>query len=385
MQITEKEKQEFRKIYIQDPEYAAGAPGRINLIGEHTDYNEGYVLPVAIDKKITYLASARQDGKIALFSKNFNEKEEFSIKDIPPKKGSWGDYARGPLKVFQDKGFLIKGMNVLIEGDIPVASGLSSSAAMEVGMSVLLKNINSLDVTALDIIKLSQKAENEFVGVSCGIMDQFASCLCKKDNALFLDCRDLGYKNIPFDTGDVKLIVCNTKVKRELKDTAFNKRRQECSEAVRILAKYIPSVKSLRDVSIEDLEKYQEKLSGDTAKRCRHVISEDQRVLDAVRFLQNSEIENFAQLLFGSHKSLRDLYEVSCPELDAMVDISLKEKGVLGARMTGGGFGGCSIALAKKENVLDFCRNVSEKYINKTGIYPEIYPVEISSGAMNLS
>ena len=383
MQITEKEKQEFKKIFGHDPEYAVRAPGRINLIGEHTDYNEGYVLPVAIDRKITYIASVRQDGRIALFSKNFNEKEEFSLKEIPSKKGNWGDYARGPLKIFLDKGFLVKGMNVFIEGDVPLASGLSSSAAMEVGMSVLLKNINNLDIVPLDIIKMSQKAENEFVGVSCGIMDQFASCLCKKNSALFLDCRDLEYKNISFDAGDAKLIVCNTKVKRELKDTAFNKRRQECSEAVNILGRYIPSIKSLRDVSINDFQKYQEKLVGDTAKRCLHVLNENQRVLDAVKFIQNSEIEKFAQLLFESHKSLRDLYEVSCPELDAMVEISLNEKGVLGARMTGGGFGGCAIALVKKENVAGFCRSVFDKYKNKTNIDPEIYPVEISDGAMN--
>jgi len=389
MDRIEKDTEIFRKSFGIEPEVMVRAPGRVNLIGEHTDYNEGFVLPVGIDRDIVYLGSARKDRKVVLYSLNFNQREEFSLDFIPPRSGKWSDYPRGVLKIFsdwilsaEDRVLPFKGMNLLIEGNVPIAAGLSSSAAMEVGMAATLQKLNNLDIPSLELIKLARKAENEFVGVSCGIMDQFISCLSRKGYCLFLDCRSLEYEYIPLNLGDVKIAICNTKVKRELANTFYNKRRSECTEGLKVLQKYLPQIKSLRDVELEVFRSYEDLLPEDIRKRLRHVITENQRVLDSLKALKENNLQEFGRLLYASHESLKNLYEVSCEELDIMVNIAREIDGVTGSRMTGAGFGGCTIALVRESAVEKFIDTVYEKYFALTGIKPEIYICESQNGAL---
>ena len=349
------------------------APGRVNLIGEHTDYNEGFVLPVAIGVYTRVAIGPRSDRKLDVHSEDFSESVEFDLDEPDPRAtGHWSDYVRGVAVTIDRSGHRLRGANILIQGEIPTGAGLSSSASVEVAVGyALIKNIG-LSVDLVELARLAQRAENEFVGARCGIMDQFTCCLGRAGHALRLDCRSLDYRPVPI-AGEVRLVICNTMVKHEIAHGEYNQRRAECEEGVRILAKKLPGITALRDVSLADLNRHGGYLHRVIYKRCRHVITENARVIDAAASLVSGDLIKFGRLMYESHRSLRDDYEVSSPELDTMVKLAREAEGVYGARMTGGGFGGCTINLVKADKVDDFKRLIATGYEQVTGIAPEIY------------
>ncbi len=358
------------------------APGRVNLIGEHTDYNEGFVLPLAIDREIIIAFQARSDRLVSLYADNFSSSCQFSLDKIKyEEKESWPNYVKGVIHLLQEQGTRLTGMNMLLWGDIPPGAGLSSSAALEVAVALSLQWLNGLERDPLETIKLCQRAENEFVGVNCGVMDQFASLKGERNKALFLDCRSLDYRAVPLPDEGFRIVVCNTKVKRDLANSEYNKRRRECKEGVSYLKKSLPGIKTLRDVEEDDFQRCQDSLPRVIRKRCRHVIEENARVLQAVAALERGDLRRLGQLMNASHRSLRDKYEVSCAELDLMVEMAGETEGVLGARMMGGGFGGSTVNLVEEDKVAKFRRKVSSGYREKTGITPEIYICRAGEGA----
>lgn len=373
---------QFEKIFGKKPVLKAEAPGRVNLIGEHTDYNDGYVLPIAIQYKVTVLVAPRMDGMVHIHSADFGKTVSFSLREplTRDSNAQWSDYGKGVIAEFLKLGHSFPGMDLYFTGDVPIASGLSSSAAVEVAFASALRAIDKIPISDIELIQLCQRAENEFVGMKCGIMDQFISCLGKEGHALFLDCRSLEYELVPFPSHLYDVVILNTKKQRELHGSDYNERRSRCEEGVRLLQKYLPEIKALRDVSVDTFQKYAKSLPEIVRKRCQHVVEENQRVLDFVHALKENDTSLLGNLLLQSHESLRTLYEVSCRELDLMVEISMATEGVLGARMTGAGFGGCAIALVKKGNEEKLKQNVLERYPKDTGIQPEVYISAPSQG-----
>ncbi len=401
--LSDRLEQEFNVRFGHQPEFIVSAPGRVNLIGEHTDYNDGYVFPVAIDKYLNIAASKRSDRQVHLHALDMDEECIFSL-DTPDdaETPAWSTYLKGVAhllqeQVLQEVGHTLKGMSAVITGDVPIGAGLSSSAALEVASSLAFLGvcgleidgigINSNDEIALielqptELAALCQRAENEFVGVNCGIMDPTISLLGKTDHALFLDCRSLEYKQVPLDLADMLLVICNTNVKRELASSKYNKRRAECEKGVEILQQWMPSITSLRDVTLEDFKKYEAELPQITQKRCRYVIEENTRVQSAVTALTTKDISTFGTLMNASHAGLRDAYEVSCDELNALTEIAQSIDGVLGARMTGAGFGGCTVNLVYENAVEEFRDKVMREYPRRTGIEPDIYVCNVGDGA----
>lgn len=366
---------------------AAKAAGRVNLIGEHTDYNDGFVMPMAIDREMVMVAQANGEQIVRIYSADFDASVEFSLDDIQKDAvETWSNYPRGVLKLLQEQGYPLKGMNLVMSGDVPQGAGLSSSAALEVATVYTAKLVSGFDIDGVETAKLSQKAENTFVGVNCGIMDQFISALGQQDHCLFLDCRSLEYDLVPLPSrDDYKIVICNTAVKRGLVDSKYNERRSQCEEGVRILKEYLPEITALRDVTVEQFEQYKDRLPAVVAARCQHVIYENQRVLDSVKALRAGEIAEFGQYMNESHASLRDLYEVSCPELNLMVDLARMIPGVVGARMTGAGFGGCTVNLVRADAVDEFLAKVPTEYRAKTGLEPEVYITTAENGAEKIA
>jgi galactokinase len=360
------------------------APGRVNLIGEHTDYNDGFVLPAAIEFYCWVAAAARKDGKVAIYSENFNETVEASLDSLTPLgKKHWANYPLGVAWVLRQAGKPLTGANLYIAGEVPLGAGLSSSAAIEVAVGLALVSVSGLAVDRTELAQLCQKAENEFVGARVGIMDQFVSCHGRASHALMLDCRSLEYELVKLPA-NVQLVMCNTMVKHELASGEYNARRAECEEGVRILRTALPEIRALRDVTLAQMEAHRQKLSPKVFARCRHVITETERVKSAVETLRRGDSKALGALLQDSHRSLRDDYEVSCKELDLMVEIAVAQPGLIGARMTGGGFGGCTINLVESAAVSNFKRNVAEEYSSKTGLTPEIYVSPASEGAQQM-
>ena len=361
------------------------APGRVNLIGEHTDYNDGFVFPAAIDFYTQVAAGPRDDGKLSIFSANYNEQVELDLLNsaLKPKK-HWSDYVCGVAAMLLFSGQRITGANLLIESNVPLGAGLSSSAALEVAVAIALLGISGLSMDRLQLAQLCQRAENEFVGARCGIMDQFISSHATKDTALLLDCRSLEYRALPLASG-FTLVACNTMVKHDLATGAYNQRRAECEEGVRRLKEFLPGIHALRDVTLEEFSRYGRELPEAVFKRCRHVITENERVNQAASCLQKNDAAGFGKLMADSHRSLRDDYEVSCPELDLMVEIASHADGVAGSRMTGGGFGGCTINLVCSEGVTSFRDMILAAYQQKTGKRPEIYVSRPARGAEEIS
>lgn len=364
------------------------APGRVNLIGEHTDYNDGFVMPAAIDFDTCVAVAPRVDRKLVVYSNNYSEQTEFDIDHLPAaRSGRWSDYVAGIAIMLQRSGKKLSGMNLLIDGNVPLGAGLSSSASLEVAVGYAFLSQSeraetgagpaSIDLTQL--AKLCQQAENEFVGAHCGIMDQFVSSHGERGKALLLDCRSLQYRQLPLPN-NVALAVCNTMVKHSIAQGEYNRRRAECEEGVRILSKHLPKVRALRDVTLGDLETYGGELPEVVLRRCRHVISENARVVEAAVALEIGDLSAFGELMRQSHRSLRDDFEVSCEELDLMVELAGRVEGVYGARMTGGGFGGCTIALVRSEDVAALQEKVSEGYERATGCKPEIYVCSAADG-----
>ena len=356
------------------------APGRVNLIGEHTDYNDGFVMPAAIEF-YTWIATApRQDRKLLVHSTNFLESAEIDLEgDEPRPRNHWSDYVFGVAVMLQRAGHRLRGASLLVHGEVPIGSGLSSSAAIEVATGFALLEASGLPLHRVELAKLCQRAENDFVGARCGIMDQFISCCGRAGHALVLDCRSLDYRPLPLP-GQVSLVICNTMVKHELASGEYNTRRAECEEGVRLLSRFLPQLRALRDVSLQDLKKYSAHLPETVFKRCRHVIGENARVTEAAAALESADLSTFGRLMHDSHVSLRDDYQVSCAELDLMVELAEKFPGVFGARMTGGGFGGCTINLVANESVAEFKCHVASAYEKSTGLAPRIFATTAAEG-----
>jgi galactokinase len=366
---------------INNPPRIFRAPGRVNLIGEHTDYNDGFVMPAAIDLSVFVRVWPREDRKLEMRSEDFAETITFDLDEKDPKpRSNWSDYPVGVAVMLERAGHRLRGAFLQIRGEVPLGAGLSSSAALEVGTACALSAIADLEIEPRELALLCQKAENEFVGAHVGIMDQFVALFGKSQRALLLDCRSLEFRLLPLpDT--VNLVICNTMVKHALASSAYNDRRAQCEEGVKHLARSLPHIKALRDVTLEELEEFGRDLPDVVYRRCRHVITENERVLAAAEALEDHHLRPFGQLMAESHKSLRDDYEVSCKELDVMVDIACRVEGVYGARMTGGGFGGCTINIVEVEDVERFKYVMARDYQRFTGIKPEIYVCEPSNGA----
>jgi galactokinase len=359
------------------------APGRVNLIGDHTDYNDGFVLPAAIDF-YCYVAISRSVGAAwSIFSENLNETALLALNQ--PYRGEAGKWSRYPFGVIQqlmDSGYGLSGANVYISSDVPLGAGLSSSAAIEVASAYALLGIFGYEVEPSRVALLCQKAENRFAGARCGIMDQFASCNGRADHALLIDCRSLEYRAVPIPKG-VRIVVCNTMVQRELgaHESEYNLRRSQCEEGVRLLATELPNVRALRDVTLANLREHRGRLTNTVYKRCRHVITENERVMQMAAALEAGDLGKTEELMAASHRSLRNDYEVSCAELDRMVKLAMQQEGVHGARMTGAGFGGCTINLVDTDFVAQFKEHMAAAYSAETGRGPGIYVCEASDGA----
>jgi len=372
----------FKKVFGAAPEVVVRAPGRVNLIGEHTDYNDGFVLPAAIDRYIAFAGRQRNDRKVRAHSIDFQDSVEFSLDDIQKDAAHpWSNYLRGVSKFLQSDGHQLAGADVVFGGDVPREAGLSSSAAVEVAATVFWQRLMGLELDPVYVIKLSRKAENEFVGVPCGIMDQFISALGRQDHALFLDCRDLTYRHVPL-RGDVKVVVCNSGVKRALAQSEYEVRLKQCRQAVAQLGTAGLAVGTLREVDSQDLEVHRSALNDLLLKRARHVVTENQRVLEAVEVLEAGDLERFGELMHASHESLREDYEVSSKELDVLVELAWKQPGTLGARMTGAGFGGCTVNLVRADAAEAFAEAVRRGYQDALGLRAEIYVCRASDGAL---
>lgn len=367
--ILDKVKEQFRKQFNMTQDFVVAiAPGRVNLIGDHTDYNEGFVLPMTIDRAVYVALAPRQDSRCVVYSMNFDEVATWDVNKITKTGHHWSHYLQGVMRILLDEGYNLSGFNGVVYGDVPIGSGLSSSAAVEIATLLALQSIFKLNISSLEAVKLAQLAENKFIGVQCGIMDQFVSLLGGKDHALFIDCRTLDYKKIPIKLDKYALLVVDTKVKRELAKSAYNERRASCEEAVRIIN---GNVKALRDITLEQLLTMQGKLSDTVFKRARHVVSENQRVLDSIAALQNNDMLKFGELLYQAHASIKDDYSVSCKELDFIVDAA-KTGGAIGARLTGAGFGGCALVIIEESKVTEFAAALIENYQKQFEIKPEV-------------
>lgn len=374
---------EFEKLYQKNPRFFR-APGRVNLIGEHTDYNGGFVLPMAIERETVTAAAARNDRKVRVRSLNLEADAEFDLdeeKNPTELRGKWIGYVEGVARVLEREGIKLNGADLLISSTVPTGAGLSSSAALEMSSGLALTELSGHTVDRVTLALAGQRAEHEYVGANVGIMDQFISAMGKKEHALLIDCRKLESKLVPLDLNEYAIAVCDSKVKHDHAGGEYNARRSECEEGVKLLKNFLPDITQLRDVELEDFEKFAGELPEIIRKRCRHVITENERTLKAAECLQNSDFEMFGKLMFESHRSLRDDYEVSSKELDLLVDIASKTEGVIGARMTGGGFGGSTVNLVKREKLKEFEARISAGYERKTGVVPDILVTNAAEGA----
>lgn len=364
------------------------APGRVNLIGEHTDYNGGHVFPCALTLGTYGIVRDREDRMLRLYSVNIDSVGvvDVSLDEIvATKEASWTNYPKGVVWAFEKRGFkLTHGLDILIYGDIPNGSGLSSSASLEVLTGVILKDTFGFDVSMVDIALIGQDAENNFNGCNCGIMDQFASAMGKKDNAIFLDTNTLNYTYAPVKLPDAKIVITNSKVKHSLVNSAYNDRRNECETALKELQAVV-DIKTLGDLTEEQFEEHKDTIKDEIRqKRAKHAVYENQRAINAVEALKANDIEKFGKLMNASHESLRYDYEVSCEEIDILVDLAQAMPGVIGSRITGGGFGGCTVSIVKNDAVDAFVGEIGKAYLEKVGHEAEFYVVDIGDGAGKL-
>ena len=363
------------------------APGRVNLIGEHTDYNGGHVFPCALTQGIYGVARRQeQSSRIRLYSENFPEQGivTYALEDAIKRVHGWTDYPMGVIQTFREKGYELSGMDILVDGNIPDGAGLSSSAALEVLTGLIVKDLFGLDVSMTEIAKIGQYAENHFVGCNCGIMDQFASAMGKKNHAIFLDTATLAYEYAPLELKDAKIVIVNSKVKHSLASSAYNDRRNECAEALRELQQ-VTAIKSLGDLDEAEYEANKDAIKDPVRqKRAKHAVYENQRTIQAVEALKAGKLEVFGKLMNASHRSLRDDYEVSCPEIDLLTELAWSVPGVIGARITGGGFGGCTVNIVKNDAVEAFKKIVGNGYREKYHTEAEFYIAEPGEGAHRL-
>jgi galactokinase len=376
-------KDKFQQLYGTNPARITKGPGRVDLMGIHTDYNDGFVLPVAISFEVIAAGKLRDDRTVRMYSSNFDSMAEFSLDDISfDEVTKWSNYPRGILVCLQQAGIELRGVDVALEGNVPVGASLSSSAAIEMATGMLFQSLLGFEMSGPDLAVTGQRAENTFVGINSGIMDQFISRLGQKDHALFLDCRTLDYELLPLDTGAYKIVICDTMKRRALAQSGeYNARRAQCEEAVRILKQWLPDIKALRDVTSADLEKYGDKLSQDVWKRAKHVIGENERVLASRDALEEGRVEDLAMYMNQGHDSARDYYEVSCFELEAMVSTTRSAPGSLCGRLCGAGFGGATVSIVREDSLDEFMRVVPKGYKEKTGIDPQLYICTAEDGA----
>lgn len=380
---------QFIEIFGQSQEHLRTffAPGRVNMIGEHIDYNGGHVLPVALEIGTYAIARKRDDKKLKLYSSNFSDKGtiEADLENLSYKKDQ--DWANFPIGIFEymqkERGFDY-GLDIFFEGNIPNGAGLSSSASIELVTAVLVNEIYQLGVSTLELVKLSQTVENQFIGVNCGIMDQFAVGFGQEGHAILLDCQTLDYRYTPFELADSAIVIANTNKKRGLADSAYNERRSTCETALEKLQQELP-ISYLADMSPEQFEEHKGLLTEEEEKRVRHVVTENHRTVKAIEILEQGNLEEFGKLMKASHVSLRDDYEVSGKELDALAEAAWEQEGTIGARMTGAGFGGCTVNIVKNEDVNAFIEQVGKKYKDKIGYEATFYIVNAGGGAREIT
>ena len=386
-QLIEHLSTQHRELFGHKPAHIARAPGRVNLLGEHVDYNDGFVLPAAIDRA-TYLAfSPTEAPHSTLVAVDFDQQASFSASTLPAKTQpdasplpEWGLYPAGVMWSLMEEGLPVAAMDAVFASDVPRGSGLSSSASVEMAFAIAWQALGGWSLPAMKRALLGQKAENKYVGVNCGIMDQFASACGVENKLLLLDCRSLEWKTVPLPE-DVSIVIADTTVRRKLTSGEYNKRRAACEEAVRLLKEQLPEIKSLRDVSVEDFNRHAHNLPEEVEKRARHVVEEIGRSNQAEALLEAKNVREFGRLMNECHVSLRDLYEVSCPELNVMVNVAQQLDGCFGARLTGAGFGGCTVNLVASGQAEAFARELARDYENETHLRPEIYITHASNGA----
>lgn len=370
----------FKEIFNREP-MVIRAPGRINLIGEHTDYNDGFVMPAAVDKEIFFAISPSQDDRSVIYSIKYDESFEVSLQDPKPvNEPAWANFLLGVLFQYKENGFPLKPFYCVFGGNVPLGAGMSSSAAMECGFAFALSELNLLGIPRKKMITMAQWAEHHFVGVKCGIMDQFASVMGKAGNVIVLDCRSLEHRYAPLELQAYGIVLCDTKVKHSLVDSEYNMRRNECETGVKALQQHEAQVKSLRDVSLDMLKKYGGELEERVFRRCLYVVQEIARVQEASADLQKGDLEAFGKKMFETHEGLSKQYEVSCKELDFLVQEAARFEGVLGARMMGGGFGGCTINLVKDELIKSFVEHMTTEYKRAFDIDMTAYKVNLVDG-----
>lgn len=364
------------------------SPGRINLIGEHTDYNEGYVMPAAIDREIVLAIGFSDDGRSSLESIKHHQKVYFDIDQIDRVETPlWMNYFLGVARSFADKGLQLRPFHCIVDGDVPTGAGLSSSAAIECGFAYAINELHHFKVSKLDMIHMAQWAEHTYAGVMCGIMDQFSSMMGQEGKAFVLDCRSLEYTYFSLPLTDYTLVLCDTLVKHSLAGSEYNTRRQECEEGVATLQRHYPNIKSLRDATPDQILKHQHEFKGKVFDRCRYIVEENLRVLEASKQLASNNLKAFGQKMFESHEGLSKQYEVSCAELDFLVDQARAFSGILGSRMMGGGFGGCTINIVPKNEVERFVSTLNDAYLSEFNRSMDHYVIALKSGTsmMNIS
>ena len=357
------------------------SPGRINIIGEHTDYNEGFVLPAAIDKAVIVAVAKRDDETIKLYAEKYSELFEIQLSEVLPSAVQWANYILGVVAELQTRGHKISGFELLLDGDIPGGAGLSSSAAIECAVVFALNDMYDLKIDKLEMVKIAQKAEHNFAGVMCGIMDQFASMFGKENHALRLDCKTLEYKYVPLNLPGYKIVLLNTNVKHNLASSAYNKRRASCFQGVEWVKAFHPEVNSLRDVSLEMLNAIVKEKDEDVYVKCKFIVEEIERLQSACVALEANDIVSLGAKMFETHDGLSKAYEVSCEELDYLVDQVRDNPNVIGSRMMGGGFGGCTINIVKEDTVDALIEQLATKYEHKFGLKLDVYAVKIEDGS----
>lgn len=374
--------QKFEELYKKKP-LIASSPGRVNLIGEHTDYNEGFVLPAAVDKKMYAAVAANGTDTIHVYANEYDQSVSFKLHEIKPEKtDGWQAYAAGVVYNLLQKGCNVQGVDVVMDGNVPVGAGMSSSAALTSAFGFALNELFHLGQSRLDLAYIGQKTEHIFAGAMVGIMDQFASLHGKAGHVIKLDCRSMQYEYIPFNFPAYKIVMVNSMVKHSIAGTEYNDRRRECEEGVAIMKQYLPGeVKSLRDVPYEELQVHKHDMSETVYKRCLYVITENARLLQGCGMLEHNDLKGFGELMYQTHLGLSTQYNVSCPELDFLAEQAYTFEGVVGTRMMGGGFGGCTINLVEEHAIDNFSRFIKEKYQQQFKIDPEIYITQIEDGA----
>jgi galactokinase len=386
MTLEARVREAFRERFAQEPLAVVRSPGRVNLIGEHTDYNDGFVFPVAINRAVWVAAAPRADRRAVVHTLDLDDVADFGLEPVEREEvGHWSNYVRGVAALLQEKGHAIPGLHAVLTSDVPIGAGLSSSAALETALALAWQALGGFDIDRVELALLCQEADHRYVGSLCGIMDQYIALLGRREHALLIDCRSLEYELVPLPLerdGGTAIVVCDTGVSRALAaGSAYNERRASCHEGVRLMAAHLPGIKALRDVSMEQFRELADTLPEVVRKRCRHIVGEDVRTLAGVDALRRGDLAAFGELMKESHVSMRDDYEASSPELDTLVEAAWQVEGCYGSRLTGAGFGGCTVSLVAVGTLADFRERVGGAYEKAFGRRPVIYTCSAENGA----